>query len=356
MQRAAQQEEAEMDQKVSVIIPVYNAEPYLDACIRSVLHQTWQNVEVILINDGSRDGSLAICRRYEAEDPRVVVLDQENQGVSAARNNGLRHATGQWLSFLDADDWLDENTFAFALEKQAELNADVVVWNRSEDYPSRQVLCKFAQDTVYAAGEAQMEAFRYRALTCQTENGVHEIGTCNIVARIIRRSIIEENGLRFEQKLKNNEDILFMLEVFEHVDSVYMENRFYYHRSMHEDSAIARFNPRILSNSALTSEHYFRFLDKHHKPQKYYDFCGGLHVFWAMQCFSLGIFHPDNKDSLGEKIRTFRTLITGTPFKEVFARKPGNIARFKKLYFFLAKHECILLLILLSLLYKKTKE
>lgn len=327
----------------------------MPACISSVLEQTYSNVEAILINDGSGDGSLEICRKYARQDPRVIVLDQENGGVSAARNNGLRHATGEWLCFLDADDWLERDVFRFAIEKQQELNADIVAWNRSEDYADKQVLCRFAQDSVFAAGAEQMEGFRYRALTCQTETGQREIGTCNIVARIIRRSIIDEHGLMFNEKLRNNEDTLFMLEVFEFAQAVYMENRFDYHRSMHEDSAIAKFNPKIIANSAATSRAYFDFFEKYSKPQRYADFCGGLHVFWAMQCFSLGIFHPDNPAPISEKIAAFRKLITEDPFKTVFSRKPGNIARFKKLYFFLAKHRCIGALILLSLLYRKVK-
>lgn len=310
----------------------------------------------MLINDGSKDESLAICQQYAARDPRVVVIDQPNGGVSSARNHGLRRAAGEWVCFLDSDDWLEPEALAFAMEKQRETGADVVAWNRSEDYPDRKVLCRFAQDVVSASGEKEMEAFRFRALTCMTEKGEREIGTCNIVARIIRKSIIDDHGLCFQEEMKNNEDTLFMLEVFEYVHSVYMENRFYYHRSMHDDSAIARFNPRILPNSALTSKYYFRFFDAYHKPQKYYDFCGGLHVFWAMQCFQLGIFHPDNPASLGEKIQTFRKLITEDPFRSVFARKPGNIAGFKKLYFFLAKHKCVYALLLLSALYVRAKK
>lgn len=342
-------------EKISVIVPVYNTEKYIGKCIQSLVNQKYPCLEIILVNDGSTDGSLAVCNEFAKADDRIVVLNQKNGGVSAARNNGLEHATGQWVSFLDSDDWLDEDAFSFAMQAQREKNPDVVMWNRTEDYPDRQVVCRFADDTYYACGEEQMQSFRYRAFTCYSEKGVQEIGTANIIARIIRRAVIEDNGLRFQETLKNNEDTLFMLELFEHVNSVYLENRFYYHRAMREDSAIQKYNPGIIENNRRTSERYFDFLDRHNKSQKYYDFCGGLHVFWAMQCYSLCIFHKDNPDNFVKKLGKFRELISQEPFSTVFGRKPGGIVAAKKVYFFLAKHRLMLSLILFTELYKKVK-
>ena len=99
--------------KVSIIIPVYKAAPYLQKCIETVLHQTYSNIEVILINDGSKDNSLEICKEYAAVDNRIKVFDIPNGGVSNARNMGIENATGDYLMFVDADDWLSED----AIEK-----------------------------------------------------------------------------------------------------------------------------------------------------------------------------------------------------------------------------------------------
>ena len=92
--------------KISVIIPVYNAEKYLYRCIDSVLAQTYQDFELLLIDDGSKDSSGAICDEYAAKDARVRVFHKENGGVSSARNVGLDHARGEWITFVDADDWI----------------------------------------------------------------------------------------------------------------------------------------------------------------------------------------------------------------------------------------------------------
>ena len=91
---------------VSVIVPVYNVEKWLRKCVDSILSQTYVDFELILINDGSKDRSLEICREYELTDDRVKVIDGPNRGSSAARNTGLKQAKGQWIIFCDSDDWL----------------------------------------------------------------------------------------------------------------------------------------------------------------------------------------------------------------------------------------------------------
>lgn len=94
------------EEMISVIVPVYNAENYLDRCLTSLTEQTYQRLEILLINDGSQDGSAEICRKWCEQDTRIRVLSQENQGVSAARNLGLEQAKGDYIAFVDADDWI----------------------------------------------------------------------------------------------------------------------------------------------------------------------------------------------------------------------------------------------------------
>ncbi|MDR2409141.1 MAG: glycosyltransferase, partial [Bacteroidales bacterium] len=93
---------------LSIIVPVYKVEPYLRRCIDSILAQTFTDFECILIDDGSPDGCPAICDEYAEKDKRIMVIHQENEGVSAARNAGLDIAKGEWIGFVDSDDWCDE--------------------------------------------------------------------------------------------------------------------------------------------------------------------------------------------------------------------------------------------------------
>ena len=112
---------------VTIIVPIYNAAESLFRCVESICAQTYQNLEIILIDDGSTDDSLLLCRQCSYCDGRVSVLTQENQGVSAARNNALLAATGKYVQFVDSDDWIDENMTSLMVQRAEQYDADLVI-------------------------------------------------------------------------------------------------------------------------------------------------------------------------------------------------------------------------------------
>lgn len=112
---------------VSIIVPVYDAEQFLDRCIESALHQTYQNLEIVLVDDGSPDRCGDICDRHAKEDNRIVVIHQENAGPSAARNTGLDAAKGDFIYFLDSDDYIDLNTISVLVDTAKNEDADIVI-------------------------------------------------------------------------------------------------------------------------------------------------------------------------------------------------------------------------------------
>lgn len=130
------------NKKISIIVPVYNVESYLPQCIESILKQTYQNLEVILVNDGSTDNSLSICKRYQEQDSRVQVLHKENGGLSDARNAGLDIATGEYIGFVDSDDFIDLDMYEILYTNAEKYDADIsMCW--SKDFPSKRK-CTFS--------------------------------------------------------------------------------------------------------------------------------------------------------------------------------------------------------------------
>lgn len=123
-----------MNQLISVIVPVYKAEPYLDQCVQSIVSQTYANLEIILVDDGSPDHCPAMCDAWAEKDGRVQVIHKENGGVSSARNAGLDTATGDYITFVDADDWLEPAAVEILLEQAVSTGADIVVGNYYFDY------------------------------------------------------------------------------------------------------------------------------------------------------------------------------------------------------------------------------
>lgn len=116
-------------EKISIIIPIYNVDKYLDKCLDTIINQTYKNLEIILINDGSTDNSLNICKTYAKKDERIIILNKENEGVSISRNKGIKIATGKYVVFMDADDYVASNHVEHLYNCMIENNVDLVISN-----------------------------------------------------------------------------------------------------------------------------------------------------------------------------------------------------------------------------------
>ena len=198
-----------MEEKISVIVPVYNMEKYLSRCMEPLLQQTYENLEIILVDDGSKDHSPKLCDDYAGKDARVRVIHKENGGSSSARNAGIEAATGEYIGFLDSDDYPDtdmyETLYRVAKEKQAD-----VVQTMSKDFDEEGNLVKDA----YKSGGAvnflsREEMFRLLML---------HVGDSSFCTKLVKASLMKK--LRFPEK-KLNEDFKLVLDLLNYVDGVY---------------------------------------------------------------------------------------------------------------------------------------
>ena len=216
--------------KISVILPCYNAEKYLSACLDSILAQNMRDFEVIFVDDGSQDGSLAAARRYAERDARIHVFSQANRGVSAARNLGLAHAQGEWITFVDGDDILPPDAFETLLSGAAE-GMDVVVCPH-ETFDEQGHVRPVWPDTHWfqKSGERKKHAAALRLIE----------GDCvlNIMCgKLIRRALIEREQLRLVSNVKMAEDALFNLEAVLCAREIAYVHRIAYRYRIHSQSA-----------------------------------------------------------------------------------------------------------------------
>lgn len=136
--------------KISVIIPVYNVAGYLSKCLDSVTGQTYRNLEIIVVDDGSTDGSAGICDEYAGKDSRIIVIHQKNRGLSAARNAGLEIMTGEFVGFVDSDDWIDLDYYEQMANRMEETGADIVMTGFYWAYRNREIKCRmYPHDAPY---------------------------------------------------------------------------------------------------------------------------------------------------------------------------------------------------------------
>lgn len=222
--------------KVSVIIPVYNAEKYLRQCLDSVVNQTLQEIEIICVDDGSTDGSLAILREYEAADSRVKVLTQENQGAGVARNNGMAAAHGEYFAFWDADDFFELSACEVLFSRAAQVNADVVIHNAdlyNEDL-HEYVAVNWLVNYAYLPKE---EVFN-RETVPDTLFQIAFGGPCN---KLYRQELIHSHHLRFPA-MRSLEDVPFVYTALAVAD-----------RITHADSVLAHYR-RKESKKGLVSQ------------------------------------------------------------------------------------------------------
>lgn len=126
------------NEKISVIVPIYKVEPYLRKCLDSIVNQTYKNLEIILVDDGSPDNCGMICDEYAERDNRIRVIHQKNGGVSSARNAGLKIASGDWIGWVDSDDWIESDMFAYLIENAQQYQTNIAVCSRCEHYKTHQ--------------------------------------------------------------------------------------------------------------------------------------------------------------------------------------------------------------------------
>lgn len=200
--------------KVSVVIPVYNVEKYLPACLDSVINQTMKEIEIICINDGSTDDSLSILEYYKNIDGRVKIVSQENKGISAVRNVGISKSVGEYTIFVDSDDFLSPKVLEISYEDAKKNDADVVEFsvlrfNDGEDFLSG--IDKIENGDLKIIKKEPNESPYMKNVNPYDK---HFLNYCTIWNKLWRTSFIKDNNLSFNEKINFNEDLLFNFYAF----------------------------------------------------------------------------------------------------------------------------------------------
>jgi glycosyltransferase EpsJ len=215
---------------ISIIVPIYNAEKYLTRCLDSLISQRYTHIEIILINDGSTDNSSALCDKYATQDSRIKVLHKENAGVSEARNSGLAIASGDYIHFTDADDWVEPDAYKKLADIVIQREYDVVRFNA---FNSSNTIV----NQVPFQGEYENKKLEEVMLTYI---GAPKLGGTFILGvpwlYLFNRKLIEKNHIRFNKSLRRCEDRLFTLTTLLYSQKVLFIDDILYHYETNEGS------------------------------------------------------------------------------------------------------------------------
>lgn len=328
---------------------MYNtAEAYLRKCLDSVAQQTAKDIQAIIVDDGSKNEAGSICDEYAARFPFMKVLHIENQGVSNARNIGIKEASGEYLLFLDADDWLDVNLCSNLLDRLRNNTPDLVIFNYAKVLQDKIIpsLVHLSDYTFQAweIKELQLIILRYSRL-------FRGINLCTPWCKLYKTELIRQNKIEFIKGLKRAEDMLFNLTFLEYAKEV----RFYsftgYYYRINDFSESQTFTPNITDLSNEIRGYLEEFLTRHKKEAVFYE---ALHAYCIENIFEqLYMYYGHDKNTWKEFVK----LLEQEPFRSAHRKVRLQRLRYAKLKLYtIATRVGLRNLFLLGIYYKNKTE
>lgn len=338
---------------VSIIIPVYNVQDYLAECLDSIMEQTYHNIEILLINDGSTDASGKICDAYQKKDSRIKVFHRKNSGVSATRNYGIGQSKGEWLFFVDSDDWIDKRTVEFVMD-HVRLEDDICfIGNKIvKEYAainditikSEDLIVKYAEETDFH--DFQMRIFnRDRNAICD-KNLIKVSSPC----KFYRREMIIDNKILFPDNLPNGEDGIFNLYAYRYARSgVIIETPVYYYRQR-MDSVTNKYTEHVETDFYKLHQEYKKFISTETR-KKDFEEAWDERLIWSLSfCCILKYCNLNNSDSYQKRKKDFLKELELHYKKEIESVELKNFTLQKKIIFWAIKRRWFFLITFLCFL------
>ena len=282
---------------ITIIIPIYNVEKYLSKCIESVINQTYKNLEIILIDDGSTDSSGIICNQYSKKDSRIKLIHIKNSGVSNARNVGLDNASGDWIVFVDSDDWLEFNFCERLYE---------IVMND----PSIDIVCsgykRIYADTVEPINcdkkKIYYNNYQYLLKLLNVQNGY---GFCHM--KLIRKECIKK--IRFNNKIVVAEDALFNMQILKNVRKVLQIGEGLYNYRFNENSLVRKYDKNYLKKYLNAMKETYKYIKQEYKYNQ--EILKNFYNYVSYHVLLISVnyyFNPKNGKRFFEQIKLLKNI------------------------------------------------
>ena len=305
---------------ISIIVPVYNAEPFLARCLESLINQTYQNLEIICVNDGSTDNSLKVLREYACKDSRVRILDNENAGVSRARNAAMQLASGNFVMFADADDWIELNTCEAALNAMRTYGSDIVMWSYVSETENRSSKKEIFEGLRIFDGSEVKSLHRRFIGVLGSELAHPELADslCPVWGKLYKREMVESIQFVDLSEIGTYEDGLFNIEAFEKADKViYLPNYYYHYLKTNTGSVTSGYRERLYEQWQNLFEIMREYITRSRLPDEYIE---ALHNRIALSILGLGLNIVSAHRPLRWKRKEIARILGQAQYREAYQK------------------------------------
>lgn len=336
---------------ISIIIPVYNVEKYLPQCLDSVIGQTYKNIEIICVNDGSTDGSLDILKKYERRSNRIKIITQKNEGLSSARNVGIKECTGDYIMFLDSDDWIDNKTCMYAYRYIKEYDVDIALWSYMREFGDRSIPKRIIEsDTIYFNKEnTQKQIYRRCVGLYKKELSIPENADSLVTAwgKLYRSSLIKNNRIEFvDIKKIGTEDALFNIQVLGYANSsVYIDKYLNHYRKDNDLSLTSCYKKELFERWQNLYDNIHNLLIDRGVDSSFFE---ALNNRISLSIIGLGLNILSSPMSVLKKIKEINRIVSSKRYQEAYEKLTIEYMPLHwKIFFGAAKHKNAVVLYLL---------
>lgn len=329
--------------KISIIVPVYNVEKYISKCMESLINQTFSDIEIIAVNDESPDGSLEVLEKYQKVDSRIKIINQENKGVSGARNTGINQANAPYIMFVDGDDWIDKNTCEEAYKALKDNAADIIMWDYCREYINKSLVKGiFNSDKVFDEQEAKNLHRRFMGITeKELINPENSDSLATVWGKLYRKDIILANNLKFiDLKIIGTyEDGLFNLYYFKYVKkALYITKAFSHYLKINDNAFTKGYKEDLFNKYQNLFEVMNDYIEKNNLDETYKT---ALDNRRCMSLIGIGLTEciKSNPKNHIQRIKYIKKIINNKEYKSAYSKLEIEYMPLKwKVFFGFAKY------------------
>lgn len=332
---------------ITIIIPVYNGQEYLNQCLCSILNQTYTELEIICVNDGSSDKSLEILKKYSRSDKRIKIINKENEGVSVARNSALNEVTGEYLMFVDADDWIEEDTCQIAINEIIRNNSDLVMWSYIREWDGYSRIKRIYPEDFIIFSKEDCKNRLHRRMIGLLDEELKQLANadalCTIWGKLYKTSIIKENSILFQdiRSIGTYEDGIFNLQVLEFVNkAVFINKGLYHYRKTNTSSITKIYKEKLFKNWLNLFQMMENYIKSRNLPREY---CMALDNRICLSILGLGLNICESNNSSIWKIKEIKKIISTDKYRKAYSKlQLKNLSYQWKIFYGFAKYNCAL--------------